>query len=466
MPPAPASRRTAVVLLLLTACLGAISSPTDAAAVRYRWPTPGDIVVGFRAPIDDYAEGHRGVDLAVERGAAVFAMADGEVTFAAAVAGPIWVTVRHADGIRTSVGPLSSVVVSAGDIVTAGQRLGRASGRTHGVVAGLHVGARFGERYVDPRTLVASRVTSLVGDGVTKVVDATPADTGIPTLVPRTPPSPNRLVVVAGLMSSSQQPPFVAADLGYGDGDTEAFSYAGLDADGRPVIYGAEHTWQHVHEAALLLETQLRNAHQRQPGRAADLVGHSLGGLVAMYYLLVLHDPTDPGLPAIGKVVTIASPLQGADLAVAVGIARGDPVLGALLALADAVYDPMSLAAPVLADLRPDSPVVAAVASAYARARSDPFGGPLATGTDLLAIGALLDPVVPAHRTEVGDTATVTVPQTHGGAPRDPGTQEIVTAFLAGRPLPAPSPGQRVAAALRPATVIVSLVEQLLPAVL
>lgn len=453
-------------LVLAVLMLGLVRPvPLSATSGAYEWPVGGALLVGFAAPADPYATGHRGVDIAAASGEVVTAMAAGRVTFAGSVAGTFWVTVQHADGIRTSVGPLHATAVSKGDAVAAGQRVGRAAGQAHGTVSGLHVGARLGERYLDPRTLVTPRVASLTGPGMVEIATSEQPQR-LPTLVPRTPPSPNRIVVVGGLMSSTDHPPFMATELGYGDADAESFSYSGIDGDGLPADYDAEDTWQRVHDAAVLLGRQLKASQQRHPGRAVDLVGHSLGGLVAMYYLLVLHDPTDPATPPIGKVVTIASPLQGADLAVAVDIAQHDPVLAALLGLADAAYAPMSLAAPVLDDLRPDSAVVAALADAYDRARADPFGGPLATGTDILTIGALLDPVVPAHRSEVGDATNITVPATHGGAPADVATQEIITAFLAGRPLPAPSPGQQVASALRPATVIVSLVEQLLPALM
>lgn len=457
----PPRRRALLLLLLAPLLLGVAGSPSRAAAA-YAWPVDGQPVVDFDGPDRPWDAGHRGIDLVAPHGASVGAMADGRVVFAGTVAGAQWVTTRHPDGVRTSVGPLLDVAVGVGDAVRAGDRLGRSAGAAHRAGDGLlHVGARRGEAYLDPRRLVAPHVPTLVGGGEVDGPGVGPVAGPPPTLVPGAPPSPRRLVVVGGLGSSTDRPPLDPARLGYHGDDVEHLSYAGL-RDGRPRPHDAADTWQHVHDAALLLDAQLRAAQARHPGRGVDLVGHSLGGLVAIYHLLVVHDPTDPGLPPIGRVVTVASPLDGADLADVVRRTWTDPVLHALVRLADALHDPLSLDAPVLDDLAPGSEVVRAVRGAWDRARADPFGGPLGTGTDVLAVGALLDPVVPAHRSDVDGMRTRTVLDTHGGAPRSDTTTDLVRAFLAGRPLPVPTTGERVASALRPATVLVGVAERLL----
>lgn len=445
-----------VIVATLVGALLVVLAPAAGARVRYDWPVDGRPVHAFEESDGPYGRGHRGVDLRVLVGQEVGAMAGGSVSFAGSVAGRRWVTVAHPDGIRTTVGPLASIDVDAGRTVDAGQRLGTASAVVHERTGLLHVSARRGDVYLDPATLVDPGVPTLVGAG--DVVVMAGDATARPVLVPGTPPSPNRLVVVGGLASSTQQQPLDPADLGYGPDDTEKFSYAGGDADG-PLPYDAADTWQGVHDAALLLREQLRAAQAREPGRAVDLVAHSLGGLVTMYYLLVLHDASDPSFPPVGRVVTIASPLQGTDGATANLLRPLDPVLDALLTLADAAYAPVDLQAPVMDDLVPGSPVVTAVREAWQRAQADPFTSPLATGTDLLAIGALLDPIVPAWRTDLDGMDTHTTMETHGGAPRDPVTQTIVEAFLAGRPLPAGDRLDAVAGILRPATILTSLAE-------
>ena len=44
-------------------------------------------------------------------------------------------------------------------------------------------------------------------------------------------------------------------------------------------------------------------------------VGHSQGGLVAQWFLTHLHDPSDPALPEVEHLVTIATPHLGAGAA-------------------------------------------------------------------------------------------------------------------------------------------------------
>jgi murein DD-endopeptidase MepM/ murein hydrolase activator NlpD len=139
-------------------------------AVRYRWPVPGPVVRTWDPPVTRYAAGHRGVDLAVVTGERVVAMAAGVVGWSGVVAGIAWVSVDHADGIRTTVGPMATIAVRRGDRVVAGARLGTATGRAHataGVTSGggLHVSARRDGDYVDPATLVGDLVPTLLVPG-------------------------------------------------------------------------------------------------------------------------------------------------------------------------------------------------------------------------------------------------------------------------------------------------------------
>lgn len=454
------SRRPAVLLLVvLLATLGAgpVGAAPGSLADRflsppvYDWPVPGPPVVGFRAPSHDYGAGHRGVDLAVEAGQAVHPMAEGVVTWSGVVAGAPWTTVTHRDGIVTSYGPLQRASTRPmGTAVDHDDVIGRARGDAHEDTGWLHVGARREGRYVDPALLVAASptVATLVGPGeVTAAV--TGSVTARPTLVPGTPPSPNHLVVLAGLTSHTGGQPFPLSDLGYGDGTWEQYSYLGVDADGQPIAYDHEATWGRVHDMAEALRDQLRAHAAAHPGQAVDLLGHSLGGLVGIYYLLVLHDPADPTLPPIGRVVTVSSPLGGTDSANAVALARGSALGRFLLELVERhVATPPGAAGPVmhdempvLDDLETDSDVVAAVAEAWRRAVEDPWAGPLATGTDILTIGSTFDPVVNAHRSGLpgGEHRTDTDPDVlgaHTGVTADPDVEALVHAHLSGQPLP------------------------------
>lgn len=451
-------RGTAVAVA--AAILVVALAPNGWSQTAYSPPVEGPVVRPFAAPSSPWGPGHRGVDFAVRPHEPVRAMASGVVAFAGPVVGAVWVGLDHPDGIRTTYGPFGDLVVAAGDRVGPGQTLGTvAPTGAHGVAGLLHVGARRGDTYLDPLSLVAgaARVPTLVGPGAV-VVHRGDRTAGRLTLVPGTPPSPNHLVVLAGYGSRTGEPPLSPALLGYGSDDASQFSYV-TDEDGRPIAYGSEDTWQRVHDSALALRAQLRRRWADHPGQAVDLVGHSLGGLVAVYYLLVLHDPADPTLPPIGRVATIASPLSGTEAAAAVGFAKQDPMLRILVGLIDRVSDRMSADAPVMDDLVPGSDVTTAVRDAWEMAVEKPWEGPLATGTKLLTLGALLDPVVPAHNTDLGDAEHRMVFDSHGGAPTDGYALATLEAYLAGQPLPNPDIPATVADVLSPLSHVVGLLE-------
>ena len=438
-------------------------APAGWSQVAYQPPVPGPVVRSFDAPATPYGPGHRGIDLGARRGTPVVAMADGVVAFAGSVAGTRWVSIDHADGVRTTYGPLEQVMVAATDRVGGGEVIGRVGTGAHGMAGSLHVGARRGTTYVDPLTLLEGRdlVPTLLGPGEVRVQRREGAR-GRMTLVAGMPPSPNHLIVLAGYGSRTGEPPLAPGVLGYGFHDASEFSYV-VDADGRPVTYDPEHTWQRVHESALALRAQLRHRWAEHPGQAVDLVGHSLGGLVALYYLLVLHDPADPTLPAIGRVATIASPLRGTEAAAALVLAKRDPVVRMLVGLLDRGVGHMSADAPVIADLIPGSDAITAVREAWVRAVHRPHEGPLATGTTVMTMGALLDPVVPAHNTDLPGADHQMVLDTHGGAPTDAHALQTLGAYLAGQPLPPADVRATIAGVLSPTSYLVGLLELALP---
>ncbi|NOY56615.1 MAG: M23 family metallopeptidase [Actinobacteria bacterium] len=120
--------------------------------------SPVGRVVRTFAPVGSYA-GHWGVDLAMERGSAVRAVADGTVTFANVVAGVRTVTIFHGGSLRTSYSYLLAITVAPGDRLHAGDVLGE-SGTDHGVGA-LHLSARVGTRYIDPALVLSCSRGSL-----------------------------------------------------------------------------------------------------------------------------------------------------------------------------------------------------------------------------------------------------------------------------------------------------------------
>ncbi len=138
----------------------AVAAPlTDrwAAAPRgssYAWPTGERAAVlrGFEPPSVPWGSGHRGVDLALEAGAPVFAAADGVVAFAGTVVDRPVLSIDHADGIRTTHEPVLAAVavatVERGDLVGTLQA-------GHCASPCLHFGARTGPRsYIDPLLLL------------------------------------------------------------------------------------------------------------------------------------------------------------------------------------------------------------------------------------------------------------------------------------------------------------------------
>jgi hypothetical protein len=394
--------------------------------VRYARPVPGGVVRRFEPPTTTFGAGHRGVDLAAGVGDPIHAAADGTVTFAGVVAGVRWVSVAHADGILTSYGPIGRFAVARGERVARGAPLGSLASGGHGHGAGdrgLHWGARRDGRYVDPLSLLDDGVPrpSLVDAGAWRGIDhavtpyadwaggrwggsgvhASPAADrpGFPV-----PPGPNRLVLLSGLNSSAASRHLDPRHLGYGDDSVSRFAYPGEDPTSMPDGHGPEDTWGDIDRAARGLREQLRQLHAAEPGRAVDLVGHSLGGVVVLVYLSRYHDPYDRSLPPIGGVVTIASPHRGTDLA-NVGVALRDHlVIGLGLLGVRQVLDRLDgaprfpLRAPVLDDLRVGSALTGRLASDWAAALDAGPAGPFAMGTRVLTISAAGDQVVPVVR--------------------------------------------------------------------
>jgi murein DD-endopeptidase MepM/ murein hydrolase activator NlpD len=125
---------------------------------RWGWPVdpPHTITRPFEAPTTAYGPGHRGIDIAVAPGAEVRAPADGIVSFAGVVVDRPVVSIRHADGLVSSVEPVVPLV-AAGDPVVAGQVIGTlAASPRHEPDGGLHLGARLHGDYVDPALLLAA----------------------------------------------------------------------------------------------------------------------------------------------------------------------------------------------------------------------------------------------------------------------------------------------------------------------
>jgi murein DD-endopeptidase MepM/ murein hydrolase activator NlpD len=139
---------------------GEAAAPRSAQPVapRWRWPVapPHVITRPFSPPATAYGPGHRGVDIAADPGTQVLAPADGTVSFAGVVVDRPVVSIRHADGLVSSVEPVVPMV-SAGDRVVAGQVIGTVAAEPrHEPAGGVHLGARLDGEYVDPALLLAA----------------------------------------------------------------------------------------------------------------------------------------------------------------------------------------------------------------------------------------------------------------------------------------------------------------------
>lgn len=350
--PRPARRRWSAALA--AAVVVAVAPvPAALATVVHDPPVPGAVLRPFDEPAHAYAPGHRGLDLAVATGEPVRVTAPGTVAFAGPVAGEVWVTVAHADGLRTSYGELTDVAVRAGEVVGRGAMLGRATGWHRSgqptPERGLHLSVRRGEVYLDPATVLGRPParSSLVGPGgwwashhaVTPYAPYVSSGWGAASSPRATapgyalPPSHHHLVLVPGFATQGPHELFPASFLGYGGEDASAFSYAGCDPTPTgcaPRPYGGRDSHVDVEEGARLLEGQLRALQRAQPWRPVDLVGHSQGGDVVSHYVEHVHDPSDPGLPTIGSVVTVATPHRGSATA-RLGTALRDSTVGSVV---------------------------------------------------------------------------------------------------------------------------------------
>lgn len=132
------------------------------AAGTYAWPVEGPVIRGFDQPTQPYGTGHRGIDIGANTGTPVGSAQDGVVAFAGPIGGSLFVSIDHADGVRTTYSWLSTVAVSPGQDVLVGEILGTTGGGHPGVEPPhLHFGARLADTYIDPMTLLEPR--SLVG---------------------------------------------------------------------------------------------------------------------------------------------------------------------------------------------------------------------------------------------------------------------------------------------------------------
>ncbi|MEX0833277.1 MAG: M23 family metallopeptidase [Actinomycetota bacterium] len=145
---------SALLAGLLAFAVAAPASGTPAFG-GYDWPVEGPVIGAFDSPDSPFSAGHRGIDIAVPSGTEVLAPSPGKVAFAGPVAGSLFVSVDHPDGVRTTYSWLSSVAVRRGQEVGTGDVLALTGwGHAASSTPHLHFGARYGGEYIDPLSLL------------------------------------------------------------------------------------------------------------------------------------------------------------------------------------------------------------------------------------------------------------------------------------------------------------------------
>ncbi|HEY5979248.1 MAG TPA: peptidoglycan DD-metalloendopeptidase family protein [Microlunatus sp.] len=150
--------RRLIASLLATATLlmvwGQAPAAADSLPTTGQWPLAGAVrvIAGYDPPAQRWHAGHRGVDLAAHRGAAVLAAAGGRVSYAGRLAGRGVVVVDHG-GVRTTYEPVDALA-AVGDEVEAGAVIGRVGSGGHCSSSCLHWGLKRGDTYLNPLLLV------------------------------------------------------------------------------------------------------------------------------------------------------------------------------------------------------------------------------------------------------------------------------------------------------------------------
>jgi hypothetical protein len=143
-------------LIVTGAFLGAGSADAARPAYgTYAWPVEGPVIRGFEPPPDPYGVGHRGIDIGAPFGTDLIAAEDGIVAFAGWVAGSLFISIDHEDGVRSTYSWLSTADVVEGQTVARGQVIGKTGqGHPDVPISHLHFGTRVGDTYIDPMLML------------------------------------------------------------------------------------------------------------------------------------------------------------------------------------------------------------------------------------------------------------------------------------------------------------------------
>lgn len=146
------------MVALVCALMGVGQAEAAGPPTRW-WPVDGVVTRGFDPPDERWDAGHRGIDIVGVIGEPVRAAADGVVAWVGDIGGVAMVTVKHADGLRTTYQPVTARVVE-GEPVFGGETIGTLGGG-HGDGSSLHLGLRRGDAYLDPTPWLLRGIASL-----------------------------------------------------------------------------------------------------------------------------------------------------------------------------------------------------------------------------------------------------------------------------------------------------------------
>ena len=127
-----------------------IRSAPHGASWSWPVPAPHPVLRPFVAPEHAWSPGHRGIDVGAAVDAVVLAPDDGVVHFSGVVVDRPVLSLRHGDGVLSSVEPVASEL-ARGDVVERGQPIGvLRPGHCAEGPSCLHLGARIDGAYVSP----------------------------------------------------------------------------------------------------------------------------------------------------------------------------------------------------------------------------------------------------------------------------------------------------------------------------
>lgn len=129
--------------------------------IYFKWPCPssGRITSSFgdrESPTEGASSNHKGIDIGAQSGASVVAAASGTVVIStySASAGN-YVMISHGAGVYSVYMHMSSIAVSSGEEVSAGQTIGTVGSTGYSTGPHLHFGIRINGSYVNPMTYVS-----------------------------------------------------------------------------------------------------------------------------------------------------------------------------------------------------------------------------------------------------------------------------------------------------------------------